>query len=38
MWYDYSIVDQCQQCMAETLRATVSNLYAKVSADIKKKE
>lgn len=38
MWYDYLIVDKCQQRMTETLRATVSNFYAKASVDIKKKE
>lgn len=38
MWYDISIVDKCLQSRAETLQATVSLIYAKVSVDIKKKE
>lgn len=38
MWYDCFIVDKCQQRMTETLPTTVSNIYAKVSVDIKKKE
>ena len=37
-WYHYFIVDRCPQNETEILRTTVFSLYAKVSAQIKKKE
>lgn len=38
MWYHYLIVDKCLLNETEILQTTVLSIYAKVSAEFKKKE